>query len=653
VRRLVLKTVSTVRYYGFHPVLIARSFLARLRARRLQRHLRTEYASLVAEPTRAASLRVPKVDLPPASELPAELRDAAESLRHEAEAVCAHQMDYLGSGLVDLGSQIDWNRDFKSGYRWRSDFYLDVQVTRLDDDSDAKVPWELSRGHQLLTLARAACLYQDERFAGELEAQVSSWLDENPTGYGINWVTPMEIAFRAINWIWAIGTLESFRPLEATLRARVTRSLQAHGRHIALNLEGSPLLRGNHYLADIVGLLVLSVFLPDDPDARAWADLSRRGLEREIGSQVYDDGVGFEASLPYHGLSLEMFLVAWHAARLDGRPLSRRYRDRLLRMREVSRAVRHPDGRSPVFGDQDSGRLLPAGFARPATHDNLLDLGSAVLGLPRALPGAPHEEVAWTLGLTQWRELAQSPVDETPVTTAFPDGGLYVLQGGGAHMVVRWGGVGQNGNGGHAHNDLSSYELSYDEPIVIDGGSYLYTADLEARNEFRSAGAHNVLVLDGLDMNPFPHAEPFRMPAHARFNVEEWHTTPQQTVLTGSHDGFRRRGSPARVRRRITLDRNQGIIHVSDEATGGRGQHRIQSLLHLSPRCDAAQIDGGVVIVTGRAGHQRIEFDGSASVEVAQEWVSSQYGVRERSPLIRASLTTELPATISYRICPA
>src|SRR5581483_2703133 len=115
--------------------------------------------------------------------------------------------------------------------------------------------------------------------------------------------------------------------------------------------------------------------------------------------------------------SLEMFLVAWHVARLGGQPLSRRYRDRLGRMLEVSRSVRHPDGRSPVFGDQDSGRLLPAGFARPATHDNLLDLGSAVLDLPRALPSPPHEEVAWTLGFARWRELAESPVDRTPVTT--------------------------------------------------------------------------------------------------------------------------------------------------------------------------------------------------------------------------------------------
>ena len=120
-------------------------------------------------------------------------------------------------------------------------------------------------------------------------------------------------------------------------------------------------------------------------------------------------------------------------------------------------------------------------------------------------------------------------------------------------MVVRWGGVGQNGNGGHAHNDLSSYELSYGTPIVVDPGSYVYTADPKARDDFRSARAHSLVVVDGLDMHPIVAGDVFRMPAHARYRVEEWRETADEVVLSGSHDGFRRPGAPVRCRRRITL----------------------------------------------------------------------------------------------------
>ncbi len=649
--RLAASNVSTVRRFGFHPLRIGASGVDRLRDKRHARRLHEGYSKIVADPGPTASLRPPTIDLPALGSLPAELHDAAAALCDEAEAVLAHQVDYLGSGRVSLGDEIDWHLDFKSGYRWPASFYQDLEVTRLDDTSDAKVPWELSRGHQLLTLARAACLAEDERFAAELELQLESWLASNPPGYGINWVTPMEVAIRAINWIWAIGTLESWRALEPQLRARVTRSLQVHGRHIALHLEGSPLLRGNHYLADVVGLLTLSAFIDADPAAPHWAEFSRRALEREICRQVLDDGVGFEASVPYHGLALEMFLVAWGVAELTGRPLSSRYRARLELMLEVSRSVRHPAGRSPAFGDLDSGRLLPGGFARPVTHDNLLDLGAAVLGLPCPLHPHPDAEVAWTFGLRCWRALAARLVDQRPPTTTFPSGGLYVLQGGGAHMVVRWGGVGQNGNGGHAHNDLSSYELSYGTPIVVDPGSYVYTADPEARDEFRSARAHSVAVVDGLDMHPIVAGQLFQMPAHAHYRVKEWRQTADEVVLSGSHDGFRRPGAPVRCCRKITLQRTSGVIEVIDELEG-RGSHLVESIIHLSPATEAEAIEDEAVVVRFDRGVVRFEFSGVASLTVDQGWVSPEYGVRERAPLILARADSQLPARIGYRIVP-
>jgi hypothetical protein len=647
--RLAASNVSTVRRYGLHPLRIGAGGVYRLRGKRNAKRLYDGYATIIGDPGPTASLRPPTIDLPALSSLPADLHSAAVALCNEAEGILAHQVDYLGSGRVSLGDEIDWHLDFKSGYRWPASFYQDLEVTRLDDTSDAKVPWELSRGHQLLTLARAACLLEDERFAAELEQQLESWLTSNPPGYGINWVTPMEVAFRAINWIWAIGILEAWRPLEPDLRARVTRSLQVHGRHIALHLEGSPLLRGNHYLADVLGLSVLSAFIEDDPATAEWRVFSRRSLEREIRTQVLDDGVGFEASLPYHGLSLEMFVVAWHVAQLTGRPLSELYRARLERMLEVSRSVRHPTGRSPAFGDLDSGRLLPGGFARPTTHDNLLDLGAAVLGLTRPVDAAPNAEVAWTLGLQRWRALAAHPVEHRPPTTTFPSGGLYVLQGGGAHMVVRWGGVGQNGNGGHAHNDLSSYELSYGTPIVVDPGSYVYTADPEARDEFRSARAHSLAVVDGLDMHPIVAGELFRMPAHARYRVDEWHQTADEIVLSGSHDGFRRPGTALRSRRKITLQRKSGVIEVVDEVEG-RGSHLVESVIRLSPGTEAEAIKDETVVVRFDRGIVRFDFDGAASLAIDQGWVSPRYGVRERAPVIIARANPQLPAWIRYRI---
>ena len=119
-----------------------------------------------------------------------------------------HRLDILGSGPVALGERIDWHRDFKSDFVWPSLFYQDVPVTRLTDSSDAKVPWELSRCHHILSLARAACLFENGRYADEAYRQLRAWIIENPPGVGINWTNTMEVAIRAVNWVWILGTLE-------------------------------------------------------------------------------------------------------------------------------------------------------------------------------------------------------------------------------------------------------------------------------------------------------------------------------------------------------------------------------------------------------------------------------------------------------------
>jgi hypothetical protein len=624
------------------------AFLA-ARGRR-RRRLRAMYD----EPLRPAQVtpRLPRIDLPRYEELPAALREPARKLRAEAEDVLARRVDFLGSGLVELGETIDWHCDFKSGYRWPPVFYQDVEITRLDDCSDAKVPWELSRGHQLLTLARAAAVFRDERFAAGLEEQLRSWLDDNPPGIGINWTTSMEVGIRAANLVWALSILEDWRPLEPQLRDRLVESLRWHGRHLRANLEGSPYLRSNHYLADLLGLIVLGGALDGDPDAPGWAAFAIRELEREVLRQVLDDGVSFEASLAYHGLVLELLLVAAYAARAGGTPLSAPFDARLREMVRVVQAVRHPSGRVPLFGDQDSGRVLPGGFERPPTHDPVLWLAAAVVGRTRPLHGPAHPEVAWAFGVDEWRRVSELPPPEPP-PAAFPRGGLYVLRSSRFHAVLRCGEVGQNGNGGHSHNDFLSYELSVDGvPLVVDSGTYAYTFDVDARNAFRSTPAHNTVAVDDVEIQPIERRAVFELPQFAHPKVERRRLTGEVLELVASHDGYRRLPDPVVHRRRLTLAGD--VLTVVDDLDGA-GEHVLRSYIHLAPSASVTARDGAYEVADGDAA-VTITFDavaGDDELAVEEGWVSDRYGVRERAPLLVLTATRRCPTTLAYRIAPA
>jgi uncharacterized heparinase superfamily protein len=635
---------------GPHPVRIARYVVFMLVRRVRVRVRRATYLRRVNSSPGGPGLLPVAVVTGRFADLPDGLRADAERIRAEADQILGHHVEYLGSGDVSLGPEIDWHRDFKSGYRWEPDLYLDVEVTRLDDSSDAKVPWELSRGHQLLTLARAACLYGDERYAIELEAQIESWLNANPPGYGINWVNAMEVGIRAVNWIWAIGTLEQTRPLNPELRARVATSLQAHGRHIAMNLEGSPFLRSNHYLSDLLGLLAIAACLPADHHARRWGRFARRRLEREVRAQTFEDGAAFEASLPYHGLALEIFLATIVLARHGGMRFSARYEERVRRMLDVSRSVRHPGGRTPIFGDNDSGRILPGGFDRPPTHDPLISVGSHLLDGEPALAGAPDPEVAWTLGTEAWREAAaQSGSPPERSYASFPHGGIYVLEGGGAKLVVRCGDIGQNGNGGHAHNDLLSYELSHRRPVILDSGTYAYTFDLAARNELRSTRAHNTLMIDGEEINPIPAAAAFKLAQVAFPEVESWSPEGDLPELIASHDGYRRLSGDVKHRRTFRLDRRNGELTITDEVFGA-GSHAVESFLHLPADARVSADSQGATVQLPEQ-EMRISLEGSDEDPLLEDgWIADRYGVRERAPVLVHRREGKLPACLVTRV---
>ena len=133
IRRLLRRT-------GPRPLLIARYVAFKVHRRWLDRRLRRTYPRLVVSVPPGARLRPAPLDLPQRADLPEPLRADAERIRAEADLAARHRVSFLGSGFVSLGAEIYWHRDFKSGYRWPSAFYQDVEVTRLDDDSDAKVP---------------------------------------------------------------------------------------------------------------------------------------------------------------------------------------------------------------------------------------------------------------------------------------------------------------------------------------------------------------------------------------------------------------------------------------------------------------------------------------------------------------------------------
>ena len=499
---------------------------------------------------------------------------------------------------------IDWQVDFKSGYRWSARWWGPAVPYGHLPGVDIKVPWELARLQHLPRLALAFASSGEAIWAKEARHQILDFLAVNPPGWGVNWACAMDVAIRAANLLLTRELLLAHGWREDDgFAAELSAGLLAHGRFIAARLEWSPRHRGNHYLADLCGLAWVAAFLPRSPETDAWLAFATQELSAEIPRQFLADGANFEASTAYHRLSAEM--AAYTAALLVGLPEDkrralaeydhRRWRhtpalapapcpplpaivfERLAGAARFAADVTKPSGEMVQIGDNDSGRFFdlddapgPLDTSRLiAAIGGLVDLDgssqtveaavvAALAGPDWRRPRFPARTVAVAADDSAQPHGTPSRLTVVPpdpaaleglLAIAYPDFGLYLWKGPRAFVALRCGPIGQNGNGGHAHNDQLAVEIEIDGiAFARDPGSFVYTPDPAARNAYRSVSAH-VAPRRG-DMEPARLLAPFRLEDRAQARVVRF----GDDVL-GCHAGF---GDP--VWRRVAIEGGAVVI---------------------------------------------------------------------------------------------
>lgn len=535
---------------------------------------------------------------------------ARRDLLRRADDIVAHRFDLLGSGPCDLGREIDWHRDFKSGRRWPLEHISRVTVS-YPDGSDIKVPWELSRFQHLPLLAAAHLVTDDIRYLEEIGHELTGWIARNPVEFGVNWACTMDVAIRAVNWVAAL-TLCAERIDDAPWLDQVVASLLLHGRFIRGHLEyGSA--RGNHYLSDVVGLLVTAGVFNGSTIGNRWAEWAARELGSEFAHQVRADGCCHEASTSYHRLVTELFIIGVDAAEvLAPQAVDPRLRPGLQRMLGFVADYTRPDGHAPQIGDADNGRVLPLGdYASADQRSHLHLFGQAG---------------------TSYRASSRS--------AAYPRGGFYILRAGELYAAVRCGDVGIYGRGCHAHNDLTAFELSCGTtPLVVDPGSYVYTADPSERNLFRSTAVHSALGLDGAEQNEVREDRLFAMIDRTQASVHEWDAQDTVTTFRGCHHGYEALSSPAAVTRTLRLDGVSQSLEILDEVISD-GSHELVWCIPLAP-CEVEPTDDGVA---ARFPEMTLKVDtGDLEARVEQGWLAPGYGVRVPTPFVRLFGTSQPP----------
>lgn len=456
---------------------------------------------------------------------------------------------------------IDWHSDHRAEYRWDGRCLSSELPIYPGQGADIKQPWELARLQHLPLLALAyrcaAAGLPDfapvERYRREFRNVVLDFIAANPPRHGVNWMGSMDVAIRIANILIAWDLFSAAGAVFDTgFETVLAQAAVAHGRHVRTHLERRPDARGNHYLANLAGLLYAAAYLGRQGETSAWWRFARCQLEREIERQFHADGSNFEASTGYHRLSGE--IAIWSAALIlseeGGESLGRAAQMRLASIGRFVDILTRPDGTVPAIGDVDSGRFLKLSGAFDAmprdaalAHyphlegatwpgevywDEALDKHSSLVQACAALQRdgvaataeafvlqslatghrlmaepaqlAVNVQADWEHLLDQIRSESRHPArtyvlplndDSAPTCIAYPAFGLYVFRGRDWQLTIRCGSNGQGGNGGHAHNDQLSLTFCQNDRVLIeDPGTVVYHSNPALRNAYRSVRAH-------------------------------------------------------------------------------------------------------------------------------------------------------------------
>lgn len=453
--------------------------------------------------------------------LPLDLSDTPVIISN-ADKACLPDVKILGYGTFNFaGEPIPWHHDFtkqaKSPDAWATQFFSEVTIPNLQTHSqaalypDIKVPWELSRFHHFFALGLGNMHAQkhenqalQKKYAHAFVTQADDWMQSNPFLQGVNWVNPMEVAIRAINFVWAFDFFKDSPHIPLSFWQRFVCMLHDHALYLNNTWEVSQ-KPNNHYIADLLGHLYLSIFLGNTQQTQQTVKM----LIGQWQHQILPDQTSYEGSTRYHQLVTEMMMHFVLLCKHANISLPSQVHEQYIGMKNFV-----ADCADIKIGDDDSGKIV-AGIK--ITHNS--------------------------------------------VAKTYPDFGVSIIATSGWHVTFRHPTYQPHQPSGHFHQDALSITLTLDGiPILVDPGTYVYTANTAWRNNLRSYAWHNIFYHDA--PHPLP-SDLFQLSCQAHGQAKGLVVDNQQNIsVQDRHTYFSEHGLIAH--RKLVVSPNNHTLTLAD-----------------------------------------------------------------------------------------
>ncbi len=493
----------------------------------------------------------------------------------------------------------------------------------------------LNRHHFLRPLALHSAKTGCSKCASTVDRVIQNWILSNPVplssngGAGPTWET-LTVAWRLREWFWVIGLTWSHPSFSRETRLLMLRSIWEHARSL-MDHQGHP---NNWIIVESCALAITGLLFPQFQEAQSWFQVGAHRTFQQCDKQFFDDGSHFEISPLYHSICLNSLLEFRSVVAFRSTGVPAEFDSKLQKAAFYLNSLKRPDGTWPSINDSGGVRSDYSALTRK------------IYRLVGELP-TTHEKIS-------------EGNFNIPEPEHFRDCGLVIMRSGKADLdnflIFRSGPAGA----AHAHNDNLSLDVCFNGRLgLIDPGIKEY-APGPSSDYYRSAGSHNVVMVD--DLEPCRSALKYQSricPADKNLIVE------RSENLIVAH-GVREKEEFEQVEHfhsERTVIFVKGLFWIIRDFITGQGRHRTSTLWKCYPSEVKVEESSLIATVTNELGlnFQIVPiFTGNkpsyhvwrGTQEPPRGWATID-GKNVPAPLVEYSLLTDLPKVFFWGLFPS
>ena len=421
-------------------------------------------------------------------------------------------------------------------------------VMHTDDEEGL---WVVNRTHYFETLSRLYHLTGKREYAEKVLSDMENWIDTCPLGplpnenttpeemqairktfSGLNPWRSLEVGIRMFDsWNLAYERLLHTDMMTPALHSKITYSFYEHALVLReMSPRYWPNADHNHYLHEMLGLLLIACIFPDFKESDAWREFAIHELGRCAKAQFTEDGGQIEGSPNYHNGCLSMFFSLVEVARKFDLSLPDNILDICSKATDYAIATIGPDGIIAPFGDTGYLTIGPkliqryyGCFGELGPCAKLFDIHRTID--PDVVPEAEQAKAREYAASAPAEDNLQRQLDQYFARTGWTrESSAFAFM---CHSPVC---------NGHSQIDPMTFILYLNgDPIVVDPSYYTYR-ECEERKLFKSPEYHSCLTFD--NKHPYEYVTRWSFTPQREGKIRKSYRLPGVFAADASHHGY-------------------------------------------------------------------------------------------------------------------